>query len=64
MKNNHDDLRKVAVEAVANYLHHSLFDVVPINMMGWIRDQSEEIISICDRAIANTKAEGKRRGIL
>lgn len=64
MQNNHDDLRKVAVEAVANYLHHSLFNVVPVNMMGWIRGQSEEIIDICDRAIAAFKAEGKRRGIL
>lgn len=63
-KNTHEDLRRAAVESVANYMHHCLFDILPVNMLEWIRGQADTIIGICDIAIENTKAEGKRRGIL
>ena len=61
---DHEDLRKQAVEAVANYMHHRLFDVIPTNMLPWVRTQADTIVSFCDTAIEHTKVEGKRRGVI
>ena len=63
-KNNHEDLRRQAVDAVSNYLHHSLFDIIPTNMMGFVREQAEHIVGCCDSAIKSVENEAKRRGIL
>lgn len=63
-KNNHEDLRKQAVDAVSNYLHHSLFDIIPANMMGFVREQADRIVSCCDNAVKSVEAEAKRRGLV
>lgn len=57
-------LRKDAVNAIANYMHHELFEVVPVNVLPWIKEQAEQIVSMCDNAIENTKIEGKKKGLI
>ena len=62
---DHSDLRTHAVEAVANYLHHRLFDeVCPVNALPFIRGQADELLACADRAVDATKSEGKRMGLL
>lgn len=52
-----DDLRKVAVEAIANYMHHELFEITKsTEMLPWLRNSASELMDGCDRAIAATKA--------
>lgn len=60
-----DKLRKDAVNAIANYMYHRLFDeVAAVNMLPWIKEQAERLIGSCDNAIELTKLEGKKRGLL
>jgi hypothetical protein len=60
MKN--DELREAAVGAVANYMHHELFEITgDTQMLPWLTEQAKYIMSICDSAIRATKdiAKGK-----
>lgn len=63
MTNKHEDLRKVCTEALANYFHHSLFDIAPLNMMDFSHKQAESLMVIVDSAIANTAAYVKEKGL-
>lgn len=58
------DLRKQAAQAITNYMHHELFEIGGTKMIPWFTDQGNEIMAMVDRAIANTREEGKRRGII
>lgn len=60
-----DKLRQDAVNSIANYMHHRLFnETLPVNMLPWIKDQAEIIVGFCDKAIENTKIEGKKRDLI
>lgn len=61
---SNDDLRQQAANAIANYMHHELYDDIPVNMLPWLKEQGDIIMGMCDRAIAATKTEGQRRGLI
>lgn len=50
-------------------MHHELFDISNFGgkgsgMMPFMESQANEIMNVLDRAIANTRIEGKRLGII
>jgi hypothetical protein len=62
---DNEDLRKPAVECIANYMHHELFEISKTaDMLPWIREQASQIMGMVDKAIENTRIEGKKRGLL
>lgn len=64
---DNSELRRQAVLAISNYMHHELFELTgPVagKMLPWMTDQAGELMAGVDRAIANTRLEGKKRGIL
>lgn len=62
--NRHPELRKAAIEAITNYMHNSLFDAIPINMVEFVRMQADVLMQHVDRAIDNTIEDGKRKGLI
>lgn len=61
---DHDDLRKQAIEALTNYLHHKMFDSVPIPMLPFFRMHAEKTLNMFDMAMTEALAEGKKRGLI
>jgi len=50
------DLRHEAANAIANYMHHELFEITgDTRMLPWLKKQGEEFMTMIDRAISATK---------
>lgn len=56
---NMDDnskLRKEAANAIANYMHHELFEITgDTKILPWLSLQGESFMDMIDRAVINTK---------
>lgn len=51
------ELRDAAVRAIANYMHHELYDLTKTNeMLPWLTFQASAILDAADKAIEATKA--------
>ena len=49
-------LRKEAANAIANYMHHELFEITgDTKMLPWLLKQGEEFMDMIDRAVLNAK---------
>ncbi len=62
MKQDNSDLRKQAVQAIANYMHHEMFEVSGHKageMLPWMSQQGSKIMGIIDRAIVDVRLKSK-----
>ena len=51
-----NDLREQAIRAISNYMHNELFEITgDTKMLPFLKNQAENIINICDKAINQTK---------
>lgn len=51
-----NDLREIAVRAIANYMHHELFELTKsAEMLPWIKDSANDLLTVADNAIKATK---------
>ena len=59
------NLREQAINAIANYMHHQLFDAgLQENMLVWLRDSASNLMEGCDKAISKTIEYCKQKGII
>ena len=61
---SNQDLREQAINAIANYMHHELYEAIPVNMLPHIKDSVEGLMQGCDRAIAATIKLFKDKGAI
>lgn len=53
---DNSDLRKEAANAIANYMHHELFEITgDTKMLDWFQAQGETFMQMIDNGIARTK---------
>jgi hypothetical protein len=51
------DLREEAANAIANYMHHELFEITgDTKMLPWLREQGDQFMQMIDRSIAKAKS--------
>lgn len=56
MVDDNSDLRKAAKAAIANYMHHELFEITgDTKMLPWLEVQGEMFLDMIDRGIAHVK---------
>lgn len=55
--NDNTELRKQAKLAIANYMHHELFDITgDTQMLPWLEAQGEMFLDMIDRGVEKVKA--------
>ncbi len=56
MTKENTDLRTEAANAIANYMHHELFEITgDTKMLPWLLEQGEEFMEMIDRAVTAAK---------
>lgn len=56
MTKDNADLRKAAITAIANYMHHELFEITgDTKMLPWMEAQGEQFMEMIDRGVARVK---------
>lgn len=62
---SNQDLREMAINAIANYMHHKLYDAgMTVNMLPFLRTSAEDLLTGCDRACEATIKMGKEKGLV